>query len=53
MVGGRGGNTVEEGIWRFMGVVNGAFFVTLACWIRDEVLVEFEVNIMHAYVYMN
>jgi hypothetical protein len=53
MVGGRGGITAEEGHWRFMGVVNGAFFLLLACWIRDEVLVEFEVKIMHAYVYMN
>lgn len=47
------GNTAEEGNWRFMGVVNGAFFVTLACWIWDEVLVDHKMEIMHAYVYMN
>lgn len=52
-MGGRGGeNTAEEGTWRFMGVVNGAFFVTLACWIWGEVLVELEVKIMHAYMYI-
>lgn len=53
MVGGRGRKHGGGRELAFYGVVNGAFFVTLACWIWDEVLLEFEVKIMHAYVYMN
>lgn len=37
----------------FYGCCKWSIFVTLACWIRDEILVEFEVKIMHAYVYKN
>lgn len=52
--GGRRETRGEQGKLAFYGCCKRSiFFVTLACWIRGEVLVDGKTEIMHAYVYMN